>query len=205
MSAMARKDAAFLRAIIDGDTWRDAAQSAGLSEEAARRFLESIERFAGTVGAEMEFGLPDGDPSEDSGQRRGDTFVVHTDGSSLGNPGPAGAAAVILSETGEIVAEAREHLGTTTSNVAEYAAVRLGLERALELGARRIIVRLDSELVANQLMGRYRVKDPKLLERYLEVEGLLSRLEDVKFEAIPRERNAHADRLAQLAAREESS
>ena len=205
MSAMARKDAAFLRAIIDGDTWRDAAQSAGLSEEAARRFLESIERFAGTVGAEMEFGLPDGNPAGSSGQRRGGTFVVHTDGSSLGNPGPAGAAAVILSETGEVLAEAREHLGTATSNVAEYAAVRLGLERALELGARRIIFRLDSELVANQLMGRYRVKDPKLLERYLEVEGLLSRLEDVRFEAIPRERNARADRLAQLAAREESS
>ena len=85
--------------------------------------------------------------------------------------------------------------------VAEYEAVRIGLARALALGARRVTVRLDSELVSNQLSGRYKVKDTKLIERYLEVGQLLSRLDSVKFETIPREKNARADRLAQIGAR----
>ena len=85
-------------------------------------------------------------------------------------------------------------------NVAEYEAVRIGLTRALALGARRVTVRLDSELVANQLAGRFKVKDTKLIDRYLEVERLLSRLDSVRFETIPREKNARADRLAQTGA-----
>jgi len=197
---MAKREADFVRAIIDGRTWRDAADGVGLNQETARRFLESVAEFAGAVGDGMQFGLPD-EERVGSAEERSRTLVVHTDGSSIGNPGPAGAGAVVLSESGEVLAEVREHLGTATSNVAEYVAVRLGLEKALDLGAGRVVVRLDSELVANQLMGRYKVKDPKLLERYLEVESLLSRLDDVRFEPIPRERNSHADRLAQLAAR----
>jgi probable phosphoglycerate mutase len=105
-----------------------------------------------------------------------------------------------MSPDGETVEEFRQYLGRTTNNVAEYEAVRIGLVRALALGAKRVTVRMDSELVANQLSGRFKVKDAKLLDRYLEVEQLLSRLDSVSFETIPREKNARADRLAQTGA-----
>ena len=107
---------------------------------------------------------------------------------------------MILTPSGETIAEFREHLGRATNNVAEYEAVRIGLERALALGARRVTARLDSELVAYQLSGIYKVKDTKLIKKYLEVEQLLSRLDSVKFEAIPREKNTRADKLAQAGA-----
>jgi len=108
---------------------------------------------------------------------------------------------VITTPEGEVVEEFHERLGRATSNVAEYEAVRIGIARAIALGARRVRVRLDSELVANQLLGRYKVRDPKLLDAYLRVESLLSQLDAVSFEAIPRRENARADKLAQMGAR----
>ena len=143
----------------------------------------------------MEFGAP-----EQTGERHTDV-VIYTDGASKGNPGPSGAGGVILTPGGDTIEEFQEHLGRTTNNVAEYEAVRIGIAKALALGAQRVVVRLDSELVANQLTGRYKVKDTKLIERYLEVGKLLSRLEAVSFESIPREENGRADRLAQAGAR----
>jgi ribonuclease HI len=154
----------------------------------------------------MEFGSPDQPAGETGSQgpasrQRHVELVIYTDGASRGNPGPSGAGGVIQTPDGETVEEFREHLGSTTNNVAEYEAVRIGLVRALALGAKRVTVRLDSELVSNQLTGRYKVKDTKLIDRYLEVGQLLSRLESVKFETIPREKNARADSLAQTGAR----
>jgi ribonuclease HI len=188
-----------------GATWKDAARHAGITEARAAAFLESIATFAGSVSAPMQFGLPDGDGADraDAGGAaapRHDEVVIYTDGASKGNPGPAGAGGVILTPSGETIEEFREYLGRTTNNVAEYEAVRIGLVRALALGARRVTVRLDSELVSNQLTGRYKVKDTKLLDRYLEVVQLLSRLDSVRFETIPREKNDRADRLAQTGA-----
>jgi ribonuclease HI len=202
-----RKEGALVRSIIEGLTWKEAARRAGLEEDRARRFLESVERFAAAVGSPMEFAASEAPVGERSG---GDgasgpgpfpELVVHTDGASLGNPGPSGAGGVILTPDGSVVGEFHEHIGHATSNVAEYEAVRIGLTRALALGARRIVVRLDSELVANQLAGRYRVKDPKLVAAYLRVEPLLSQLDDVTFEPIPRGDNRRADALAQMGAR----
>ncbi|MFH1690502.1 MAG: ribonuclease HI family protein [Candidatus Eisenbacteria bacterium] len=203
---MGRKEEGFVRAIAAGATWKDAAREVGLPEKRAAAFLESVATFAGSVSAPMEFGLPDGGGADraDAGAAtapRHDEVVIYTDGASKGNPGPAGAGGVILTPSGETIEEFREHLGQTTNNVAEYEAVRIGLVRALALGARRVTVRLDSELVSNQLTGRYKVKDAKLLDRYLEVVQLLSRLDSVRFETIPREKNDRADRLAQTGAR----
>jgi len=210
---MGRRQEAFVRSILAGNTWRDAAAETGLDEEKARAFLESVAGFAGAVNGHMGFGLPEdgsgGDApaaarvSDRAGERSGsyEEVILYTDGASSGNPGPSGAGGVILTPAGETIEEFHEHLGRATNNVAEYEAVRFGLERALGLGARRVTVRLDSELVAHQLSGRYKVKDQKLIERYLEVGKLLSRLESVRFETIPREQNARADRLAQAGVR----
>ncbi len=204
---MGRREEGFIRAIAAGRTLQEAAHDVGLPEERAAAFLESVAVFAGSVTAPMEFGLPEAVAS-DSGA--GDVaasrqsyaeVVIYTDGASKGNPGPSGAGGVILTPDGETIEEFREHLGRTTNNVAEYEAVRIGLARALALGARRVTVRLDSELVSNQLTGRYRVKDTKLIDRYLEVGQLLSRLDSVRFETIPREKNTRADKLAQIGAR----
>jgi ribonuclease HI len=83
--------------------------------------------------------------------------VVHVDGGSRGNPGPAAAAAVVSAPGGEVLDEAKRTLGRTTNNVAEYRGLLLGLERAKALGATEVEVVNDSELVAHQVNGRYKV------------------------------------------------
>jgi ribonuclease HI len=199
---MGRKEEAFVRHLIDGHTWEEAARSSELPRERARRFLESVAEFAGAVGSVFELGTrPAADGDRDAGAEQ---LILHTDGASLGNPGPSGAGGILTTPDGRVVEEFHEHIGHATNNVAEYMAVRIGLARALANGARRVVLRLDSELVANQLAGRYKVRDRKLIQQYLEVERLLSQLEDVRFEAIPREENKRADALAQMGARQRS-
>lgn len=200
---MSKREERLLRAILGGLTWRDAAREAGLSEDRARSFLESVARFAGTVGSVTEFAVPGEGVAP--GVRPEEALlelVLHTDGASLGNPGPGGAGGVISTPEGDILEEFHEHLGVVTSNVAEYEAVRIGVAKALGYGARRVTLRLDSELVANQLMGRYKIKDKKLVDAYLKVERLLSELDDIVVEPIPREDNRRADRLAEIGARQ---
>jgi ribonuclease HI len=197
-----KREERFLESILSGLTWKDAAREAGLAEERARSFLESVARFAGAVGSVTEFAVPGEGVAP--GARPEEALlelVLHTDGASLGNPGPGGAGGVISTPEGEVVEEFHEHLGVVTNNVAEYEAVRIGLAKALAYGARRVTVRLDSELVANQLTGRYRIKDRKLIDAYLKIERLLSELDGIVVESIPREDNARADRLAEIGAR----
>ena len=122
--------------------------------------------------------------------------IVHTDGAARGNPGPAGAGAVITSTDGEVLAEIAEGLGHATNNVAEYTAAILGLERAAELGARRVTLRTDSQLLVQQLAGRYRVKAVHLVPLWRRVRELAAGFERIRFEHVPRERNVEADRLA---------
>jgi ribonuclease HI len=92
-------------------------------------------------------------------------LVVHVDGGSRGNPGPAAAAAVLSTPDGEVVDEAAVTLGRTTNNVAEYRGLLLGLERAVALGATEVEVVNDSELIAHQVNGRYKVKHPDMKPR----------------------------------------
>ena len=89
-------------------------------------------------------------------------MVVHVDGGARGNPGPAAVAAVVTGPDGEVLAEEAEYIGEATNNVAEYRAVLLGLELARSLGAREVEVVNDSELVARQIGGQYKVKNPGL-------------------------------------------
>ncbi|MGK5642223.1 bifunctional RNase H/acid phosphatase [Streptomyces sp. URMC 126] len=124
-------------------------------------------------------------------------FVVEADGGSRGNPGPAGYGAVVLdAATGEVVAEAAEYIGTATNNVAEYKGLIAGLEaaRALDPDA-EITVRMDSKLVVEQMSGRWKIKHPDM--RPLAARArLVFPADRVGYEWIPRERNKHADRLA---------
>ncbi|MFE5793048.1 bifunctional RNase H/acid phosphatase [Streptomyces sp. NPDC056503] len=124
-------------------------------------------------------------------------LVVEADGGSRGNPGPAGYGAVVLDPaTGETLAEAAEYIGVATNNVAEYKGLIAGLRAALDLAPDATVrVRMDSKLVVEQMSGRWKIKHPDM--KPLAAEAARAFPSDrVSYEWIPRERNKHADRLA---------
>lgn len=123
-------------------------------------------------------------------------LIVSCDGAARGNPGPAGAGAVLATTDGRVVAEVARGLGEATNNVAEYTAAILGLERAAELGADEVTLRSDSQLLVNQLTGRYRVRTAHLVPLHRRALELARGFRRVRFEHVPRERNVEADRLA---------
>ncbi|MGW3787776.1 bifunctional RNase H/acid phosphatase [Micromonospora chokoriensis] len=126
--------------------------------------------------------------------------TVEADGGSRGNPGPAGYGAVVRdSETGEVLAERSESLGTATNNVAEYQGLIAGLTAAAELGAAEVDVRMDSKLVVEQMCGRWQIKHPGLRPLAAQAAGLVGRFAAVRFAWIPRDQNRHADALANAA------
>ncbi|HEX2765788.1 MAG TPA: ribonuclease HI family protein [Candidatus Limnocylindria bacterium] len=127
-------------------------------------------------------------------------LLIHTDGAARGNPGPAGAGAVLRDvATGEVVAEIAEPLGWATNNVAEWTAVRLALEEARRLGATHVDLRMDSELVARQINGIYRVKHPDLKPIHAAVMDMLRSFDGYTVGHVPRELNKDADRLSNVA------
>jgi ribonuclease HI len=125
--------------------------------------------------------------------------IVNVDGGSRGNPGPAAAACVIASPDGEVLAEHAELLGTQTNNVAEYRALLLGIAQARELGASEIEVIGDSELIAKQVNGVYKVKHAAMKPLYLEAMQALRDFDAWKIRTVPRAQNAHADTLVNQA------
>jgi len=125
--------------------------------------------------------------------------TVHVDGGARGNPGPAAAAAVISSADGEVLDEAMEVLGEQTNNVAEYRGLLLGLRRARELGATEVDVVNDSELVAKQVTGEYKVKHAAMRPLHEEAMEELGQLERWSVRSVPRAQNAHADALVNQA------
>ncbi|MGI8674723.1 MAG: ribonuclease HI family protein [Thermoleophilaceae bacterium] len=126
-------------------------------------------------------------------------LVVHVDGGARGNPGPAAAGAVVSAPDGTVLREAGRFLGRTTNNVAEYRAVLLGLELAAELGGREVELVNDSELVARQIGGRYRVKNPGLRPLYEEAMATLRGFDRWSVRNVPRAGNARADALVNQA------
>jgi ribonuclease HI len=121
------------------------------------------------------------------------------DGGARGNPGPAAGASVITAPDGEVLDEAMEVLGTATNNVAEYRGLLLGLRRARDLGATEVDIVNDSELIAKQLTGAYKVKHAGLRPLYLEAMHELRDFERWSVRSVPREQNAHADALVNQA------
>jgi ribonuclease HI len=121
--------------------------------------------------------------------------VVNVDGGARGNPGPAAAAAVATSPDGEVLGERNAYLGEATNNVAEYRALLLGLELARELGADEVEVVNDSQLVARQIGGEYKVKHAGLRPLYLEAMRTLRGFDGWAVRAVRREQNTRADEL----------
>ncbi|MFC6022729.1 bifunctional RNase H/acid phosphatase [Plantactinospora solaniradicis] len=130
----------------------------------------------------------------------GRRVVVEADGGARGNPGPAGYGAVVRDAgTGEVLAERSESIGVATNNVAEYRGLIAGLEAAREAGATGVEVRMDSKLVVEQMAGRWQIKNAGLRPLAAQAAGLVRRFDAVSYTWIPRERNRHADALANAA------
>lgn len=130
-------------------------------------------------------------------------LTLYTDGGARGNPGPAGAGAVVVDENGTALKTISEFLGVRTNNWAEYQAIILGLEAIKKMVpiAKRtelvVEVKMDSELAARQLSGIYQIKEPSLFPQFIAVHNL--RVKDfprITFTHVPRERNKEADRMA---------
>lgn len=131
-------------------------------------------------------------------------IIIFTDGGARGNPGPAGAGAYIIDETGAVLKEVSVFLGHQTNNWAEYEAVALGLAAVKKLfgGGKELEVeiKLDSELIARQLTGKYQIKEETLFPQFIKVHNMLVKnFPNVTFTHVPREKNKEADRLANLA------
>jgi ribonuclease HI len=126
-------------------------------------------------------------------------LVVHVDGGARGNPGPAAAACVVSTPEGGVLAEQVRLLGVTTNNVAEYQALLLGLQYARDLGATQVDVVGDSELIARQVTGAYRVKHESLKPLHRAALAALEQFERWSIRTVPRARNAQADALVNAA------
>jgi ribonuclease HI len=126
-------------------------------------------------------------------------LIVHVDGGSRGNPGPAAAGAVLATPDGEVVAEATRTLGRATNNVAEYHGLLLGLERARELGATVVEVINDSELIAKQVNGVYEVKHEDMKPLHAKARAALRGFDRWTIRSVPRAQNARADALVNVA------
>ncbi len=123
--------------------------------------------------------------------------TIYSDGGARGNPGPAAIGVLICDEKGETITDHNETIGDTTNNVAEYTAVIVGLEMAKKLGAREIDYYVDSQLVAYQISGKYRVKTPHILVLFKQVKEREKFFDRVKFTQVPRthEKIRYVDRL----------
>lgn len=125
-------------------------------------------------------------------------LTIYTDGASRNNPGEAGAGIFILRD-GEPIKRIARYLGSTTNNIAEYTAAIIGLEQAVKLGASRVKLHADSELLVKQINGQYRVKNEGLKPLYARVKELIAKINSVEVQYIPREKNKEADALANKA------
>jgi ribonuclease HI len=122
-------------------------------------------------------------------------LVLHVDGGARGNPGPAAIGVVVSDPAGEVVTTFSDTIGETTNNVAEYRALLRGLELAAEHGATEIQVINDSELIARQVTGVYKVKHQAMQELHREAMALLQRFDSWSIDSVPRAQNAEADSL----------
>lgn len=123
---------------------------------------------------------------------------IYIDGAARGNPGPAGAG-IVLKEGNKTIKAAYKYLGDTTNNIAEYSAVISGLQEAIALGYKNVKLCLDSELVAQQLRGDYRVKNRNIKPLFEKAIALINNFENIKIVRIDRLDNKEADKLANKA------
>ena len=128
-----------------------------------------------------------------------ETLTLEFDGGSRGNPGPAGIGVVVRAQDGTPLVTLGRFIGKCTNNVAEYRALITAMGEARKLGAKKIVIRGDSELIIKQMLGQYRVKHPDMKVLYDEAQLLIHEFEDAKIEHNLRHKNELADKLANLA------
>lgn len=129
----------------------------------------------------------------DVSETSNDKITVYSDGGSRGNPGPSASGYVIVRGRDEVIAQGGEYLGITTNNQAEYHGVRIGLEKALELGLKQVDFKIDSMLVVNQMNGIYKIKNRELWPINERIRELVGKFEKVTFSHVKREFNQLAD------------
>jgi len=167
----------------------------GLTREAAQKLLRGA---ASQLQQE-----PPAVPPAAKEAAPGRVVRVYSDGAARGNPGPAGAGAVLTDENGKVIARLGRFLGKQTNNVAEYQGLILGLTHALQLGYRNVEVRADSQLLVRQLKGEYAVKHAGLKPLHAEAIRLLRGFDHAEIQHLPREENALADEMSNRAIDEE--
>lgn len=123
-------------------------------------------------------------------------LIIHTDGASRGNPGKAGIGVAIFDKGYNLIEEVCSFIGNATNNVAEYKAMILATQKAIDHNAKNVLFKTDSELLVKQLNGIYRVKNPNIQPLYAELAALLSKIPAWKVQHVYREENACADTLA---------
>lgn len=129
---------------------------------------------------------------------------IYADGSSRGNPGPAGIGVIVCEENGEAIENISKFIGEATNNVAEYNALIYGLQAALILRADEVIINTDSELLAKQMNREYKIKDADLKRLHEQIRHLLTGFKKFEIKHIDRTENRGADRLANKAVEQQS-
>jgi ribonuclease HI len=185
-----------LLALAEHGTLDAAAAALGITSDQARALLRGAARQLGASDAPAG---PRKAPVRATSPGEVRRVVLYSDGAARGNPGPAGAGAVILDDAGRTVAKLGRFLGRQTNNVAEYEGLLLGLRRARAMGAREIEARADSQLLIRQLEGSYTVKNEVLRRLHAEALALLRAFERYQVVHVPREENKLADEMSNRA------
>ncbi len=223
--ALATRLAAVLKLVVHGKTLPLAAAEAGVGAHEIERIVKELERelwaLAREAGEEAEVDphtratapakpapkakkkkaareeptLPKLAPKPPKTAKAGLALIAYADGGSRGNPGESACASLITTADGEELLRRAKRLGKATNNVAEYEGVLLALDLCKELGAARVTLRLDSELVVRQIEGRYKVKNPDLMQLHHRVVLRTRMFEKLEVEHIPRKENAVADAM----------
>jgi ribonuclease HI len=222
--ALATRLATVLKLVMHGKTLPVAAAEAGVSATEIERVAKELERELWNRVREEENDEPDPytavtappkparkhkktphrteermlpklEPRRPKAAKAGLALIAYADGGSRGNPGEAACASLITTAEGDELLRRAKRLGKTTNNVAEYEAVLLALDLCKELGAARVTLRIDSELVARQLEGRYKVRHPDLMQLHHRVMLRTRMFEHLTVEHIPRKENAAADAM----------
>ena len=126
-------------------------------------------------------------------------ITLFVDGAARGNPGPAGIGVVILGQNNTKLKEYYKYIGNTTNNIAEYNALVYGLQEALSIGAKELLIKLDSELVAKQIKGEYKVKNKNIKPLFDQAIHMLNKFEKIEVKHVDRKENKEADKLANKA------
>jgi len=191
--------AQLLLAIAEHGSLDAACEDLGIERHEAVRLLREAARKLGAAPKERAAAQKELPGLERSAGADGKRVRVFSDGAARGNPGPAGAGAVVLDPRGRVLARVGKFLGKQTNNVAEYEGVILGLKSAKELGATEVEVRADSLLLIRQLEGAYQVKNAALKALHAKAKQLLRSFERVDLRHVPREENTLADEMSNRA------